>query len=406
MVSGRNIIIISSIDWDFNWQGPQEIASRLARTGNRVLFIENTGIRRPGLKDTRRVWNRLKYWRNKITSKGFVEIQPNLFLCSPIVLPAFGSRLQRSINQHLFLPFIKNVAKRLEMHDPVILTFLPSDTANQLIDVLRGGDSKVFYYVASDFKELVSNPEDLAQSEMELVGMCSSVLTICNDLTNRYKSQGAQVYTIPYGVDLSAFQHRDKADAPASITGLFSSIKAEKRPIIGYVGAFHRYMDVKLLAECAKLRKDWFWVFVGPIDESAENLKNLPNVLFTGPQQHKNLAHFIEDFDVCIIPYLNVEYTKTVVPVKLNEYLAAGKHVVSTDIPLVCEFNNSHNIIKITENHTDKFLYAIEESLNQEQTPAIIEKRKSVAALSDWDLHFSSICRVINSSITENGNEQ
>jgi hypothetical protein len=47
MLSGRDIILISSIEWDFNWQGHQEIARRLAQAGNRVLYIENMGVRVP-----------------------------------------------------------------------------------------------------------------------------------------------------------------------------------------------------------------------------------------------------------------------------------------------------------------------------------------------------------------------
>ena len=62
MFSGRDVILISSIEWDFNWQGHQEIATRLARAGNRVLYVENMGVRTPGLHDARRVAHRLSRW--------------------------------------------------------------------------------------------------------------------------------------------------------------------------------------------------------------------------------------------------------------------------------------------------------------------------------------------------------
>jgi hypothetical protein len=61
MIRGRDIIFISSIDWDDQWQAPQELALRLSKNGNRVLYIENTGIRTPGLRDTRRIIRRLKH---------------------------------------------------------------------------------------------------------------------------------------------------------------------------------------------------------------------------------------------------------------------------------------------------------------------------------------------------------
>ena len=68
MLKSENIICISSIDWDFIWQGHQEIMSLFAKNGNRVLFIENTGIRAPGWRDM----PRLKIFLNWIKSvKGF-----------------------------------------------------------------------------------------------------------------------------------------------------------------------------------------------------------------------------------------------------------------------------------------------------------------------------------------------
>ena len=411
IIKDQNVIIISSIDWNFNWQGPQEIALRLAKVGNRVLFVENTGVRRPAFRDLGRIWKRLAGWRSKIGSNGFVQAAPNLFLCSPIVLPPFGKRLQKYLNQRLFFPYIAKIAKRLEMRDPIILTFLPTDTAGELIKTLRGDKSRVFYYVASDFAELVSNPADLSVSEREIVKICDAVLTICPDLTNRYRALGAKVHTIPYGVDLSVFQSGDHEtprsgdDHAGQIIAEIDRIEQNWQRVVGYVGAFHRHVNVELLTECAGRKKDWLWVFVGPVVENPGELKNLPNVLFAGAQPHKSLSDFIKRFDVCIIPYRRSKYTETVVPVKLNEYLAAGKTVVATDIPAVRDFNESHDVIKISPNRTADFLQAIEEALAEEQSAEIVEKRKAVAALSDWKIHFDNICRILNSDLSESRSE-
>ena len=85
MLNGQDILCLSSIDWDFIWQGHQQIMSALAREGNRVLFVENTGVRSPGLRDVGRVWHRLTNWWRSL--KGFREVQPQLFVYSPILLP-------------------------------------------------------------------------------------------------------------------------------------------------------------------------------------------------------------------------------------------------------------------------------------------------------------------------------
>ena len=73
MLTKRDILCISSIDWDFIWQGHQEIMSTLARQGNRVLFVENTGVRAPRLKDLPRLVKRIRNWRRGV--KGFRQEQ-------------------------------------------------------------------------------------------------------------------------------------------------------------------------------------------------------------------------------------------------------------------------------------------------------------------------------------------
>ncbi|MDQ3806309.1 MAG: hypothetical protein M3416_21080, partial [Acidobacteriota bacterium] len=104
MLQGRDVVCISSIDWDFNWQGPQELTSRLAATGNRVLFVENTGIRAPGLKDAGRVARRFQHWLASLGSHGPRAVGPALHVQSPLVLPPFGGPAARWLNARLFLP--------------------------------------------------------------------------------------------------------------------------------------------------------------------------------------------------------------------------------------------------------------------------------------------------------------
>ena len=78
MITGHDILYISSIEWDFLWQSHQEIVRRLAAAGNRVLYIENTGVRSPGLKDTKRVASRLSRWLKSLRSGGVRHVAENI----------------------------------------------------------------------------------------------------------------------------------------------------------------------------------------------------------------------------------------------------------------------------------------------------------------------------------------
>src|SRR5436309_7519627 len=106
MLRGHDIILISSIEWEFNWQGHQEIASRLAHAGNRVLYVENMGVRAPGLHDVGRVARRFFHWVGSAFDGGVRQVSPNLYVCSPLILPPFGSRIRRQLNRRLLLPLI------------------------------------------------------------------------------------------------------------------------------------------------------------------------------------------------------------------------------------------------------------------------------------------------------------
>src|SRR5438309_2300954 len=111
MIKGKDIILISSIEWDFLWQHAQEIALRLSQEGNRVLYVENTGVRSPGIKDVSRIASRLKLWAKSQRSRGVREVCPNLFVCSPLVLPPFGSHWRGQINRRILLPLVRRTAR-------------------------------------------------------------------------------------------------------------------------------------------------------------------------------------------------------------------------------------------------------------------------------------------------------
>jgi hypothetical protein len=126
MLKNENIICISSIDWDFVWQGHQEIMSAFARNGNRVLFIENTGIRTPTPKDIKRLGSRVANWVKSV--RGFKRAGENLFIYSPIIMPFPYSRFARWVNRFMLIRPLRRWLKTMGFRDPIVWTFLPTGT--------------------------------------------------------------------------------------------------------------------------------------------------------------------------------------------------------------------------------------------------------------------------------------
>jgi glycosyltransferase involved in cell wall biosynthesis len=408
MITGRNIILTSSIDWDDQWQAPQELALRLGQAGNRVLYIENTGVRSPRFRDTRRIVRRLKHWARALRQHSLRQVGPNVWVHAPLVLPPFGSHLQETLNRYFFLPLIGKAARCLRMTDPVIWTFLPTDTTLGVLDLLSSANSTVIYYCAGDFAQLTTDSQQLARNEAELVRRSDVVFTICEDLAIHCRQWSSNVHVFPYGVNLKAFPIQD-SDFPShfrSQDGEFlwamqSPTKSRAQStknvhkIIGYVGGWHRHVNVDMLAVMARARPTWSWVFVGSTEISLNDFADLPNVYILGQRPHRELAHYIRTFDVCIVPYKRSAYTDTVVPSKINEYLAMGKPVVSTNLPWVCDFNKRHQVIVTTEEHPEEFLRGIEHALTLRDDHTLIARRRAIARQGDWGARLVSMSGLI-----------
>lgn len=397
MISGKDIIIISGIEWDALWQGSQEIAARLANAGNRVLYIENMGVRAPTWRDKRRVAARIKRWAKSLASRGVRQVATDLYVCSPVVMPPFGNPRQRYFNRRL-LNLIARAATSLGMRDPIVWTFLPTDTALDLINLFRARSfPTVIYHCTADFSELTPEAVRLQESERALLMLSDLVFVTCRQLAEYCSPWTGQVHIFPNGVSLEVFtQNNGKPEPPD--TSLLSTIP---RPIIGYMGGLHRFVDFDLLIEMARLRPEWSWVFLGPIQAPLKGLDQLPNVHLLGQQPHGRLGQFLKKFDVCIVPYIKNSATATVVPTKVNEYLAAGKPVVSTELLTVCEFNTQHQVLMIAPSNSAEFLRVLEDSLRAPDDSKTIERRIRVAELNDWQVHLDGMSTLIQSEMAK-----
>jgi len=410
MISGRDIIFISSIEWNSSWQIHQEMALQFAQAGNRVLYIENTGIRSPSLNDTRRIALRLQHWAKSLSSHGVREVTPNIFVTSPLVMPPFGHPWRRFVNQRLLLPTVKRIANKMGIRDPLLWTYLPTDTAVDLLRQLSTPSSFVTYYCVADFSHLTPHIGQLRQSEEATLRLSDLVLTTCSQLAEHCKNGNDNVHIIPAIVDMDMFpmQETNTSDqtpcspqvaSPGSADNSFlSSLPC---PVIGYVGGLHRFVDYSLLIEMVRARPHWSWVFVGAITTGVGELAKLPNAHLLGQRPHQDLAHYIRQFDVCLIPYVNNPATATVVPVKLNEYLAVGKPVVSTELPTVCDFNKQHKILITAANCPDSFLRGIEQALQLPNDEKTRMRRREVAALGERRACFNAISNLIQTTALE-----
>ena len=392
MITGRDFIFISSIEWGFLWQAHQEIASRLAAAGNRVLYIENMGVRTPSLGDAGRIAGRLKNWAAARKSKGVREVAENIHVCSPLVCPPFGSSWRRTINRRLFLPRLKRTARDLGFRDPLIWTYLPTDTSVDLIRTLSSPAGMVIYHCVADFTQLTNAAELLLKSENALLSLSDLVLASCAQLEQQAARINSHVYLSPHGVSLDAFPYAGPAAAQATPPAELGNLT---QPIIGYVGGIHRHVDLELIKQIALQHPEWTWVLVGSVQVETAGLENIANIKLLGAKPHNELVNYINQFAVCTVPYANTESTATVVPTKINEYLATGKPVVATELPTIREFNKEHGLLTLAAANAEAFSAAIAAALGTTHDEVLSRRRRELAERADWGLRLARISEII-----------
>jgi len=158
----------------------------------------------------------------------------------------------------------------------------------------------------------------------------------------------------------------------------------EKKPIIGYYGALASWFDYKLVKEVAKLRKDWNIVLIGwDYDGSLgrSGLRNIENIHIIPSVPYEILPTYAQWFDVCTIPFVINEVTESTSPIKLFEYMALGKPIVTTAMPECKKYKS----VIIAENNAIKFVESIEEGIKDKDNKEYLKVLKEEALENTWE---------------------
>jgi len=382
----QDIVCISSIDWDFIWQGHQEIMSRLAEQGHRVLFIENTGVRAVQFRDLPRLTQRIRnWWRG---TKGFRQERENLFVYSPVLLPFPYSRLARWINQAMLLRALRRWMHASGFRRPVIWTFLPTPLARDLIRELD--PELTVYHCTDDFSSSSKQARRIKGVEERVFREADLVFVTSSKLRDRAQRFNRQVHLFPSGVNLRRFEEaRERSD------GLPEDLRRLPRPVIGYVGGVHQWLDQELLAAAAVRMPEASFVLVGPVQTELSRLARLPNVHLLGARAHADVPAYIKGFDVGIVPYRLSEYTSHVYPTKLNEYFAMGIPVVTTDLLEIRRFNEQHGELVGMARGPDAFVEVLRGALASAGDAALALRRIEAAGHYDWGVIVRRMSGVI-----------
>jgi glycosyltransferase involved in cell wall biosynthesis len=380
----RDIVIISTADWDHPlWTNNQHIAVRLVQRGFRVLYVESLGLRRPtgAPRDLKRIVKRcLK------SIRGLRQVQPGLFVYSPIVFPFFGSRTVREINDFLLASRLGRLLNNLSFRRVIIWTYNPFVVG--LRDAIQA--SLMIYHCVDDLSAVPGIPSrQVRQAEGSMLEMGDGIFVTSRALFERFNAlQPQKTYYLPNGAD---FDHFSAARAGGTIPPELARIP---RPRLGFVGAISSYkLDLDLVMGVAEQKPHWHWVLIGPPGDAEPEYRiealQRSNVHFLGYRPYQVLPDYLRGIDVAVLPCKINSYTHSMFPLKFFEYLAAGKPVVSTSLPALQDYRESY----VTADSVEEFCQAVEMILsgrrpNEQLCSELAEKHT-------WDSRLDSMLEII-----------
>jgi glycosyltransferase involved in cell wall biosynthesis len=325
-LSERDIVCVGFADWKTDqWTNQQHLMSRLAG-GNRVLFVESLGLRRPSVagRDLARIARRLR--------RGLAPPQAvdGLHVLSPLVVPLHGNPAVRVLNARLLPRLVARAAGRLGLRDPILWSYVPQ--AEVLVDALD--PALVVYHCVDDIAAQKGiDAASFRAAEARFAARADLVLASAPALARRMRALNANVLDAPNVADTDLFA---RALEPRPVD---AAVAALPEPRIVFVGAIvATKLDLDLIVGLARARPAWSIALVGAVglgdprgDVSA--LEREPNVHLLGRRAYAELPAVLRGAAAGLIPYALNPLTASVFPMKVYEYLAAGLPVVATPLP-------------------------------------------------------------------------
>jgi len=376
------IICFAGCDWWYHNKGlfAPQIMSRLAKR-YKVLFINSLGMRVPTLKKDKYAFKKILR-KLKSIARYLRRSDNGMYIFTPISLPFFNSSIVGPIITSLVLLQIKMVMILLSLREAIFYVGCPP--AWEIVKRVR---HRYLIYECTDIfeempgvnKSYITALDDVLTRTADLVLYVNTALWQCG------RKKNANSLLLGHGVDFERFAHAEESKY------IPEDMAAIPKPIIGYFGEItEEACDFSLLEHIAKMLPNMSIVFVGPISADVNRLKQFENVYFLGRKPYEEIPHYGKAFDVAIMPWNQNRWIKFCNPIKIKEYLALGKPVVSTYYPEIEPFND---LVYVAGNYVE-FVSHIRKATKDDNIRLKRERKKRVQN-ETWDNKVEEILRYI-----------
>ncbi|MFN8446332.1 MAG: glycosyltransferase [Caldilineaceae bacterium] len=361
----QDLICISHLRWDFVWQRPQQLLSRLAQHYC-ILFVEEP------VTDTEITQPYLETYPGRTPGSQPVTVM-RLHVPSPehFWIGHNDERTQHCYEQLLceYLGHKRCQEANLWLYTPMAAPFVKAIQPRLLI-----------YDVMDELSAFKGAPAELKATEREMLEQADLIFTGGASLYRARQPYHENIHLFPSGVEIDHFARadRERFGRPEDMAELSS-------PILGYFGVIDERMDLPLLQHLATTHPEWNLVMLGPVLKiAAEDLPQAPNLHYLGMKSYEDLPSYLAHFDVALVPFAMNEATRYLSPTKTLEYLAAHKPVVSTPIHDIVELYGDYvRIGNTAQEFSDHIAVALASS--EEERAARRTQEQQLLSTHTWD---------------------
>jgi glycosyltransferase involved in cell wall biosynthesis len=363
-----------------DWFGENRTSSHhIARhLGERfpLLYVESPGLRAPKAtgRDIRKIFLKLAKSRQPAT-----QIGPRMWHLTIPQVPFQRLPVVPALNRWWSVTRVRATLEAIGWQQPPVLWFTVPHVGGVVGQL---GERFSVFYCVDDYAALPDvNAAEVRRMDEELSRRVDLVFAVSKKLEETKRTLNPNVRYAPHGVDVELFggAATENGEAAEAVRGL-------QRPVIGYFGTLDARIDTSVLREIAERRPEWTLLLVGRLDVPPEELPHTPNVRYTGAVSYKDLPDYARAFDVCVMPYRAGAFARNANPLKLREYLATGKPVVSSPMEEAAQFSD----LVRTAHTAEEFLHQIEEALRTD-SPAQQQARRQTVAYMGWDTRCEEI---------------
>ena len=382
--------LVFADDWGEHPSSAQHLFRSIAAR-HPVAWVNTVGMRDPALTraDLARALRKLRKMvrGGRSGARARLPGEP-LRVEQPPMLPYAQFALVRRFNARSVGRLLKRLAEQPEFRAPLVVTTVP----NAADYIERLSDWPLVYYCVDDFSLWpgVDAPR-VRDMEARLIERAQAIIVSSERLQERLVRSNKPIHLITHGVDLPHFAAHSSTEHPV--------LRGIPRPRAGFFGLIDHRTDQTLLAAVARAMPQLSFVLAGPIEAPLEALARQANVHMTGPVPYAELPELIAGLEVLFIPYRTGPLGDALSPLKLKEYLATGRPIVSTPIAEAKRYSNYVSLAATAE----EWVVAITAALQTEAR----ERSGTLASLLEsesWERkaeRFLEICRAASAGTAE-----